>query len=362
MHPMETTMLAHKIEAAPIAQRFARGWHCLGLAAEFKDGQPHRVDAFGTRLVVFQGEDGQLHVLDAWCPHMGGDLSRGKVVGNSVDCPFHGWRYGSDGKAVEIPYCKRVPPKAKVRQWHAQEQNRLLFVWHDPEGNAPIPEQAIPRYAACFSGNWSDITMSSWTINTNNRELVDNIADMAHFGVVHGAPTNYFGNLFEDHKATQLMVGTSERLSGDSQLTSRATYHGPACLFVEMVGAFDGVTIRSMLITCNTPIDTNSFRLHYGVLVERVPGLGEAENRAIAEQYVQQANAALLEDVAIWDNKVRIDNPVLCEGDGPIYQARRWYQQFYVDVAEIQPDMRERMEVKTLDLGLIEPPGLFHLE
>jgi len=184
---------------------------------------------------------------------------------------------------------------------------------------------------------------------------------MAHFDVVHGAPPVYFANLFEAHKATQLMIGSSARLSGDSVLTSRATYHGPSCLFVDMVGAFDGMTIRSMLITCNTPIDSHSFRLYYGVLVEKVPGLSDEQNQAIAEQYVTQAQNALLEDVAIWDNKVRIDNPVLCESDGPIYQARRWYEQFYVNAAEVQPDMRARKTVE-LDLGIQSKPELFHFE
>jgi len=353
--------MAHQIEAKPIENRYARGWHCVGLAADFKDGSPHRIDAFGTRLVAFQGEDGSLNVLDAWCPHMGGDLSLGTVHGDTVACPFHGWRYGADGKATEIPYCKRVPPKAKVRRWHVQEENQLLFVWHDPEGNPPDPAQPIPHYKACFSDNWSPMTLTSWVINTNNRELVDNIADMAHFDVVHGAPPVYFANLFEGHKATQLMVGSSARLSGESRLTSRATYHGPANLFVEMVGAFDGLTIRSMLITCNTPIDLNSFRLFYGVLVERIPGLSDEQNQAIAAQYVEQAQAALLEDVAIWDNKVRIDNPVLCENDGPIYAARRWYQQFYVDVAQIEPDMRESRRFE-LDFGLDDKPALHHLD
>src|SRR5437868_5937777 len=54
------------IEAETISARFARGWHCLGLAEKFKDGTPHTVDAFGQRLVVFTGEDGTINVLDAY--------------------------------------------------------------------------------------------------------------------------------------------------------------------------------------------------------------------------------------------------------------------------------------------------------
>jgi 3-ketosteroid 9alpha-monooxygenase subunit A len=50
------------------------------------------------------------------------------------------------------------------------------------------------------------------------------------------------------------------------------------------------------------------------------------------------------QDVAIWKNKARIDNPLLCEEDGPVYQLRRWYEQFYVNVIDVTPDMVDRFE------------------
>jgi hypothetical protein len=54
--------------------------------------------------------------------------------------------------------------------------------------------------------------------------------------------------------------------------------------------------------------------------------------------------SGFMEDVKIWKNKTRIDNPLLCEEDGPVYQLRRWYEQFYVDVADITPEMSQRFE------------------
>ena len=54
--------------------------------------------------------------------------------------------------------------------------------------------------------------------------------------------------------------------------------------------------------------------------------------------------AGFYEDVKIWLNKAPIDNPLLCEEDGPVYQLRRWYSQFYVDVADITPEMSQRFE------------------
>ncbi len=78
-----------RIEVDRVPRRFARGWHCLGLARDLADGRPHQVNAFGQKLVVFASSDGTLHVLDAHCRHMGGDLSQGTVKGDEIACPHH---------------------------------------------------------------------------------------------------------------------------------------------------------------------------------------------------------------------------------------------------------------------------------
>ena len=139
------------IDSGTPPARFARGWHCLGLAGKFREGGPHAVQAFGTKLVVFADSGGELHVLDGYCRHMGGDLSRGTIKGDTVACPFHDWRWGGDGRCAGIPYARRVPPRARTRSWPTLEQNGQLFVWHDPQGGPPPPELAIPRIEGAFS-------------------------------------------------------------------------------------------------------------------------------------------------------------------------------------------------------------------
>src|SRR3954468_198206 len=149
------------IEAGAPPSRFARGWHCLGLVKDFADGKPHAVHAFGSKLVVFQGSDGSLNVLDAYCRHMGGDLSQGTVKGTEVACPFHDWRWGGDGRCKSIPYAKRVPLRARTHAWITCQQNQQLFVWNDPQGNPPPAELAIPAIEGAFSDEWSDWTWDS---------------------------------------------------------------------------------------------------------------------------------------------------------------------------------------------------------
>ncbi len=348
------------IEACPIENRYARGWHCLGLAAEFRDGKPHGVNAFGTRLAVFQGEDGETHVLDAYCPHMGADLSRGAIRDNSIICPFHNWSWGADGLCNGIPYAKRIPPAARVNAWPTCEQNRLLFVWNDPEGKAPAGELAIPRIDACYSNGWTDWVIETWNISTNCRELMDNVSDMAHFPAVHGLRVDYFANIFEGHKATQVMMGRSATLSAEGGLITYATYFGPAYQITEMKGEMAGFAIDSILLNCHVPTSLTSFDLRFGMLVRKIPGLSEEQNREMAKTYIKFTQQGFYQDVSIWDNKVRIDNPLLCEADGPIYQLREWYKQFYTDADDVPEEMRKRQVVE-INRGYDHPPAPHHV-
>ena len=105
------------IDVGTAPTRYARGWHCLGLERDFRDGRPHAIEAFGTKLVVFADSQNKLRVLDAYCRHMGGDLSEGTIKGDAVACPFHDWRWGGDGKCKLVPYAKRTPRLARTRSW-----------------------------------------------------------------------------------------------------------------------------------------------------------------------------------------------------------------------------------------------------
>jgi len=134
-----------EIEAAAAPSRFARGWHCLGLTKEFGDGKPHAVHAFGRKLVVFRSGDGEINALDGYCRHMGGDLTEGEVKGDEIACPFHDWRWGGDGRCKRVPYSKRTPRLARTTKWTTLEQDGMLFVWNDPQGNPPPTEVTIPR-------------------------------------------------------------------------------------------------------------------------------------------------------------------------------------------------------------------------
>jgi 3-ketosteroid 9alpha-monooxygenase subunit A len=343
------------IEAEAAPTRFARGWHCLGLERDFRDGKTHQVKAFGQKLVVFAGEDGKVSVLDAYCRHMGGDLSQGTIKGNEVACPFHDWRWGADGRCKQIPYARRVPLRARTQAWPTLVQDGMLFVWNDPEGNPPPAGVTIPHIEGYGDPEWTDWVWYSTTIEgANCREIVDNVVDMAHFFYVHYSFPTFFSNVFEGHTATQYMKGVGREdirptrpadgapaVLGNSSV---ASYHGPSFMIDDLVYHYDDGDVPSVLINCHYPIDSNSFVLQYGVIVKKQPGVDDAQAEAMARKQGDFIRLGFEQDVAIWKNKARIDNPLLCEEDGPVYQLRRWYEQFYVDVADVTREMTERFE------------------
>jgi 3-ketosteroid 9alpha-monooxygenase subunit A len=339
-----------QIEAEAAPTRFARGWHCLGLARDFQDGKPHAVNAFGQTLVVFCGEDGNIHVLDGFCRHMGGNLSEGTIKGNEIACPFHDWRWGGDGRCKKVPYARRTPRLARTATWKTMAQDGMLFIWNDPEGNPPPPGVTIPRIEGATSDEWTDWHWYTTIVNTNCREIIDNVVDMAHFFYIHGSLPTQFKNIFEGHVATQYMNSAGRPdlgEPGESQMlgtTSVASYYGPSFMIDDLIYHYTDVDHHTVLINCHYPIDANSFVLQYGIIVKKSAALPEELATQTAIGLGDFVKMGFEQDVAIWRSKARIDNPLLVEEDGPVYQLRRWYEQFYVDASNVAPDMVDRFE------------------
>ena len=126
--------------------------------------------------------------------------------------------------------------------------------------------------------------------------------------------------------------------------TSVASYYGPSFMIDDLIYHYPEADHHTVLINCHYPIDANSFVLQYGIIVkksEHCPTTWRCRRRSQLGDFVK---IGFEQDVAIWRNKARIDNPLLCEEDGPVYQLRRWYEQFYVDAADVTPEMVDRFE------------------
>lgn len=93
----------------------------------------------GRRLAALRTSSGRVAVLDARCSHLGADLGRGRVVGEALQCPFHHWEYGADGRCTRIPSAAEIPAFACQTSFPVEERHGYIFFFNGPEPLFPLP-------------------------------------------------------------------------------------------------------------------------------------------------------------------------------------------------------------------------------
>jgi phenylpropionate dioxygenase-like ring-hydroxylating dioxygenase large terminal subunit len=161
--------------------RNPKGWYAVALSSEVAPGVVLPISCAGQDLVVFRTDNGVLSVLDAYCAHHGAHLGYGgKVDGECLRCPFHNWAYGTDGNCVDIPYTKKIPPRARTRRYPAVERNGAILTWFAEDGSAPDFE--IPEFP---HEGWSTPTWFELVLPLHIQEIAENGIDIAHFSPIH---------------------------------------------------------------------------------------------------------------------------------------------------------------------------------
>ncbi|KAJ3316535.1 hypothetical protein HDU76_001723 [Blyttiomyces sp. JEL0837] len=176
-------MISQKKRALKFPPPFPNGWYSLAISEEVKEKEVINVSALGRHFAVFRGEDGSVGALDAMCPHLGANIAvGGKVIGNAVECPFHGWQFDKSGKCTHIPYADNVPDVAKTKMWPTREIAGNIMIWFDAEERAPLYE---PRAFPLQGKNYYHVTGRSATLPMHIQDFAENAADWMHFGQVH---------------------------------------------------------------------------------------------------------------------------------------------------------------------------------
>ena len=168
---------------------YPTGWFRVAASSALRPGQVLSLRYFGRDLVLFRGESGEPVLLDAHCPHLGAHLGLGRVRGDSIQCPFHGWCFDRGGTCTSVPYARKIPPKAVTRAWPVCEANGVVMAWYHPRREAPTWQ--FPVFAESTDPEFTPfITGPRWPrIRTHVQELAENGMDIAHFSFLHGQQT-----------------------------------------------------------------------------------------------------------------------------------------------------------------------------
>jgi 3-ketosteroid 9alpha-monooxygenase subunit A len=320
--------------------QFPRGWFMISPAVDLEK-RPIPLRFFGQDLVLYRGESGAPYLVEAYCPHMGAHLAKNttsyivldgeQVQGESIRCPFHGWRFdgAAGGKCDHIPYSDFIPEQARLKTFPVIERAGIIWMWHDSEGREP--EFPLPEFGGHYGTpgwvNWKIDFMGD--VDIHPVEILDNMVDIAHFTPIHGSTdVGYFINEFQDHVVWQHFGSGHRTLVSEAgaMLETRTWYTGPGILQSEMMGGEP-----SLMFIAHTPIEDGKVRVWHGLMVKVNDG-GHAvteEEHARAYAYQESARLAFAQDVEIWQNKRACIRPLAIPGDGPIGKVRGWYWQFY---------------------------------
>lgn len=317
---------------------YPRGWFMVADAAELTD-KPLPLKFFGQDFALYRGKSGKIVLLDAFCPHMGTHLAKnttsyvthdGQIEGDSIRCPYHGWRFGANGKCNEIPFSSLPIPKAAcVRSWPVVERLGAVFVWHDPEGGEPewdAPDLAEWNDAGWVRHQWDHLGQ----LKCHQQEIIDNIADCTHLQPVHGSIVNFFENEFRGHLAIQRQGGPHRTLvtsDGKSPiLITDTVYHGPGVLLSRMSGTHDAV-----ILIMHTSVEDGTVQVWHALMVKSPSGARPvtAQDTEAARMYQAAALGAFSQDFEVWSNKRACINGMFMPSDGAFRKARTWYKQFY---------------------------------
>jgi len=307
-----------------VSAQFAKGWYVVSWSVDLKPKQAIPLQCLSRHFVLYRSEAGVPTLLDAHCPHLGAHLGHGgRVEGDDIVCPFHAWKFCKSGRCVDVPYAKRIPPKAAVRSYPVKEHSGMILAYFGPE--ATEPDYDVPPIPELEDPEWTPMQFAEITIATEPREVVENVADSAHFLPVHKQRVNDFEMIIDGPRATQITFGSGRNLRGEKIVVkTTATYHGPAIQFTRLKWAYDMV-----LINAHIPLDEKTLLLRFGVTLKKEDGVDIPQQ--VVDMHVAAARDGYFDDVAIWENKRWRDRPVLADGDGPIMKLRQWHQSFYAD-------------------------------
>jgi vanillate monooxygenase len=132
-------------------------------------------------LVIFRGENGTVAALTDRCPHRKAPLSSGEVVGNDIQCGYHGIRFAADGACVHVPGNAMVGRGFRARSFPVCEIHGLVFVWL---GEALADPTLIPDFGENVKPGWTGVHGRLY-VKGNYQLLIDNILDLTHVVFVH---------------------------------------------------------------------------------------------------------------------------------------------------------------------------------
>lgn len=303
-------------------------------------------------ILFYRKEDGTPVAMKDACPHRNMPLSEGVLIGDTVQCAYHGLEYDSSGVCTKIPGQVNIPPRCRLQTYPLVEKWRWLWIWM---GDAEKADPAdIPDFHWNDDPDWTP-TGGHFYIKCNYSLLVDNLLDLSHETFVH--PTT-IGNaavaetpVRTEHEENEVRVLRQingqpapplyvalKNFTGDIDRTQNITWTPPTNIVIES---------RSMPSGSNDPDMILEYRVLNGITPATAGSTHHfwatprnfAPEEEVTEAFHEGSVRAFSEDVGILEKQqLMIDHESAANGGAP-----RW-----VDINADQGGLLARREFKRL--------------
>ena len=250
-------------------------WYPVCTSEELTRDEPLQVTLLEMPLVAFRDSENRPHVLSDTCVHRGGSLSRGKIEGDCVQCPYHGWQFGGDGHCRLIPSLpdSKPPARAKVDSYPTEERYGIVFAFlGDLSADERPPLYEIPEYG---QDGWRASNTVILNINCYFERSMENGLDPAHNQFVHPAQgfppmlmdtfevsENEWGGRFDmkfgDPNLDMTVLAKDQGQSG--QFRAASWFHGPNVLVTKIWITDTGNLVQYFY---EAPIDRHHTRIYF---------------------------------------------------------------------------------------------------
>jgi phenylpropionate dioxygenase-like ring-hydroxylating dioxygenase large terminal subunit len=276
----------------------AEFWHPVALSCDVGE-EPVASRLAGQGWALARLDGGGITAFADACPHRRARLSAGSVSGGTLQCLYHGWRFGPDGRCVDIPAlgdAAQIPARAALHA-PAEVTERDGLVWLAPlPPRAPLPELAP---AGPLGGEGvATVRLPVLRVEANAAILIDNFLDEAHLPFVHAATIGGAGpepipradvardglsfTAVREHTFTNLTDPAVRDGSRPAIQRRRMTYRYQAPLAATLLLEYLDAEGWQFLTFVVTPEDERACRVYQTVTG---PGLADPEQADSAAKY-----------------------------------------------------------------------------
>ena len=183
----ENELLCRVEGDAPMGQMMRRHWTPVCLIEEVSepDGAPVKARVFGEDLVVFRDTDGNVGVMDEYCPHRRVSLVYGRNEDCGLRCLYHGWKMDVKGNVIEMvsePAASDMAKKVKHKAYEPKEWGGFVWAYMGPQDN--IPDFVPPAWAPTEQVR---VSIAKAILPCNWAQILEGAIDSAHSSSLHSS-------------------------------------------------------------------------------------------------------------------------------------------------------------------------------